>query len=277
MTLRKPVGIVTEVQAHGQSPVEAEAVGRFDAEKMDGRDAVVGFRESVEDRHGSSATTDLGEWQRSETYHSPGGVRLDGRGNWWAELREDVARYRAHYDGRIIKPLLLEQGLWALAQYRLASGIYRSRSSALVKAPALLVMTLLHKIVEMTTGLSLPYRADIGPGMYIGHFGPTIIHADAKIGAGCNLSQGVTIGISGRNERRGVPVLGRRVFVGANAVICGRITVGDDVAVAANSLVIRDVEAHTTVMGSPARMVDRQGSIGMGLHHRPDLRPASPS
>lgn len=277
MTPREPIGIVPIVQDHGQRPVAGGGVAPLDSEWFDGSAAASDFRPGLENRRGMRATTDLGEWQRSETYHSPGGIRLESRGHWWAELREDFARYRAHYDGGFIKPLLLEQGVWAMAQYRLASGIYRSSAPPIVKLPGLLFMTLLHKVIEMVTGLSVPYRADIGPGLYLGHFGPTIIHADAKIGAGCNVSQGVTIGISGRGERRGVPILGQRVFVGTHAVVCGRITLGDDVAVAANSLVTRDVEAHTTVMGSPAEVVDRRGSTGMGLHQRPASRPASPS
>jgi serine O-acetyltransferase len=142
-------------------------------------------------------------------------------------------------------------------------------------------MTLLHTLIEMMTGLSTQYRADIGPELYLGHFGRTIvhaeaIHADAKLGTRCNLSQGMTIGISGRGERRGVPVLGQGVIVGAHAVICGRIIVGDDVAVAA-TLSGRDFEAQATVMGSPAEVVDRPGCTGMGPHQRPVSRPASPS
>jgi serine O-acetyltransferase len=181
-----------------------------------------------------------------------------------------VARYRAHYDGGLLKPLLLEQSLWALLQYRLASGVHRSALPRAVKAPLLLLAVLGHKVVEVLTGISLPYRAELLPGLYIGHFGPLLVNDRARIGTGCNLSQGVTIGVSGRGRDRGAPVIGDRVYVGPGAVVSGRITVGDDVVVGANSFVGKDVAAGTTVIGVPARRASQEGTAGMGLHMRPD-------
>ena len=113
-----------------------------------------------------------------------------------------------------------------------------------------------HKVTELVTGMSLPHRADIGPGIYLGHFGPVVIHADAVIGVGCNISQGTTVGVSGRGRRRGVPVLGDRVYLGAGAVMAGRVHVGDDAVIGANAVVTRDVPAGCTVSGSPAVVVD---------------------
>ena len=45
-----------------------------------------------------------------------------------------------------------------------------------------------------------------------------------------------------------------------NAVVVGKITVGDDSVIGANSLVNRDVPAHTTVLGVPAVVVSNTGS-----------------
>lgn len=205
----------------------------------------------------------------AETYDSPGLVPLDGRGGWWAEWREDLARYRAHYAGSLIKPLLLEQALWALLQYRVASSVYRSRLPWLLKRPLLLVCIASHKIAEATTGISLPHTADLGPGLYIGHYGVTLVHQEAVIGAGCNIAQGVNIGLSGRGERRGVPRIGRRVYVAANSTVAGMITVGDDAVISANSLVVRDVPPGSTAVGVPATVIDNRGTPGMGLHQRP--------
>jgi serine O-acetyltransferase len=86
------------------------------------------------------------------------------------------------------------------------------------------------------------------------------VHGRARVGADCCISQGVTIGVSGRGEKRGVPVIRDRVYLGVNAVIVGKIDVGDDVVVGANSLVNRDVPPHTTVVGVPAVIVSQNGS-----------------
>jgi serine O-acetyltransferase len=207
--------------------------------------------------------------QDAESYPSTGKCSLTERGPWWPEFLEDLGRYRAHHGGSTIKPLLLEQGLWALLQYRWASGIHRRGSTGPAGVVLGLVAVLTQKITEIVTGISLPAEAQLFAGQYIGHFGPTVVNKDAVIGAGCNISQGVSIGISGRGARRGCPVIGPRVYIGANAVVAGPITVGADVVIAANSLVNRDVPEATTVVGVPAIVVSSNGTAGMGLHQRP--------
>jgi serine O-acetyltransferase len=179
----------------------------------------------------------------------------------WRGLHADLARYRAYQPGRwTLSLMLLNQGLWALSQYRVARGLYESGLPALAKKPLLVLCVLWQKLIEVLTGIELPYRALVAPGLYIGHFGAIIIHPDTVIGAGCNLSQGVTLGVSGRGSRRGVPVLGERVYIGANAVIAGPVYVGDDALVAANALVTRDVASRAVVMGNPAKVVSFKGS-----------------
>jgi serine O-acetyltransferase len=180
---------------------------------------------------------------------------------WWSLYKQDMARYKSY---RTNKPLfmflLTEQGLWALLQYRIASAMYRSHLPHLIKAPLLALAIVWLKFIEMATGISIPCQATIGPGLYIGHFGNIFVSEDAVIGHTCNISQGVTIGVSGRGQRRGVPRIGNRVYIAANAVIVGKITIGDDAVIAANSLVTTDVTAHTTVMGVPAQLKSTHGS-----------------
>jgi serine O-acetyltransferase len=180
---------------------------------------------------------------------------------WWQLYREDFARYRYNRPNDL-SPVIFatEQGLWALLQYRLASALYRSNCPFPLKPGLLLFMLVWQKLVEITTGISVSHAASVGPGLYIGHFGNIFIHERAIIGHSCNVSQGVTIGISGRPQNRGVPVIGDRVHIGANAVVAGKLKVGDDVVIGANSLVIRDIPPSTTVMGVPARIVSLSGS-----------------
>ena len=180
---------------------------------------------------------------------------------WWSLYKQDIARYKKHREhASVLNLCLTEQGLWALLQYRMASALYRSSLPILVKTPLLVLMRVGQKLVEIAAGITLPYQATIGPGLYIGHYGNIIVSTDAVIGHTCNLSQGVTIGVSGRGQRRGVPIVGNRVYIAANAVVVGNISIGDDVVIAANSLVITDVAVHTTVMGVPAQTINTHGS-----------------
>jgi serine O-acetyltransferase len=180
----------------------------------------------------------------------------------WRELyKQDIARYKSHRINRpVLMILLTEQGLWALLQYRIASAIYRSHLPHLIKTPLSLLLVIWLKLVEMTTGISIHCQAIIGPGFYIGHFGNIFIGEDAIIGHTCNISQGVTIGVSGRGQKRGIPRIGNRVYMATNAVLVGKITIGDDAVIAANSLVTSDVASHTTVMGVPAQFKNNYGS-----------------
>lgn len=216
------------------------------------------------------ATVAVANIDRSEdSYRSPGLVDLHGRGNPIHEWREDLARYRAHYDGSLLRPLMLEQAVWTLLTYRLASAVHRSRLRFPLRHGLLLAGVLAQKASEVISGISIPYAADLAPGQYIGHFGPTVINPAARIGPGCNISQGVTIGVSGRGARRGVPRIGARVYIGANATVAGDIEIGDDVMIGANSLVTRTVPAGSTAVGVPAEIVDAKGTSGMGLHQHP--------
>src|SRR5690348_2819198 len=105
---------------------------------------------------------------------------------WLSEYRQDVQRYaalsnRANW-GRVLVPLLTEQGLWALLQYRISSAIYRSSLPWYVRKPLFLLTLIWQKIIEAVTGISLPARASISPGLYIGHFGNIFLHSQVVIG-----------------------------------------------------------------------------------------------
>jgi serine O-acetyltransferase len=73
------------------------------------------------------------------------------------------------------------------------------------------------------------------------------------------LFQGVTLGGTGKERGKRHPTLGSHVVVGAGAKILGGITVGDNVKVGANSVVLKNVSANSTVIGVPARVIKTQG------------------
>lgn len=179
---------------------------------------------------------------------------------WRADFRRDVSRYTSRNGGPAWKQILFHQGLWACLQYRIDSAVYRSNLPRAIKTPTRAALTLWHKAVEIIAGIDLPCTATIGPGLQIPHAGGIVLHARAVVGSDCTLSQGVTIGISGRGKNRGVPTVGDRVYIGVNAVVVGKIAVGDESVVGANSLVNRDVPPRCTVLGVPAKVVGRKGS-----------------
>ena len=175
-------------------------------------------------------------------------------------FKSDLLKYK-RYSGRSnIILLLTQQGLWAIFIYRFNNSVFRSNFPRYIKVIFLVIGLFFQKLIEILTGISLPYSATIGKQFYIGHFGGIIINSKAVIGENCNISQGVTIGVSGTGNNRGVPKLGDNIYVGVNAVIAGDIKIGNNVVIGANSLVIKSIESNVTVLGVPAKKVSDNNS-----------------
>jgi serine acetyltransferase/glycosyltransferase involved in cell wall biosynthesis len=176
-------------------------------------------------------------------------------------FQADLARYAAMFSNRsILFTLLTKQGLWALAEYRFSHWVRYQVHIPVVRPLLQAIGFVWHKLIEILTGIDLPSRAQIGKGLYIPHFGEIIIHCDTKIGDYCTLSQGVTIGLAGRGQNSGVPTIGDRVYIAPGAKIAGAITVGDDVAIGANAVVVKSLPAHAVAVGVPAKVISYEGS-----------------
>lgn len=111
--------------------------------------------------------------------------------------------------------------------------------------------------LKVKYGFDISYRTQIGKGFYIGHFGNIVIHGDSVIGDNCNISQGITIGISNYGKKIGVPVIGNQVFIGPNAGIFGNINIGNNVVIGANAVVTNDVPNNKTVLCAPSIIIDK--------------------
>lgn len=180
--------------------------------------------------------------------------------NTYQFINSDYLKYKK-YGGNFFSILFLTQGFWASFQYRIAHRVYRI-NIPILKYVLTIFCLLWQKTIEITTGISIPASAKIGHSLYIGHFGGIIINSNVTIGNNCNISQGVTIGVSGRDENRGVPLLGNNIYLGANCVVAGKIIVGDNVLVAACSLLNENAEDNAVYLGVPAIQISLKGSGG---------------
>lgn len=110
-------------------------------------------------------------------------------------------------------------------------------------------------------GISIPYKTEIGYGLYIGHFGGIVINSECKIGNNVNISQGVTIGQAGKSGNKQCPVIKDCVYIGPKATIVGGITIHEYSCIGANSFVNKNVDSYTTVGGVPAKVISNKGSV----------------
>ena len=99
--------------------------------------------------------------------------------------------------------------------------------------------------------IQIPYDTQIGKGFYLAHFGRVIIHPKSVIGYNVNVSTGVVIGTQFRGKRKGAPTIGNYVWIGANAIIVGNVTIGNNVLIAPGAYVNFDVPDGSIVIGNP--------------------------
>jgi serine O-acetyltransferase len=170
-------------------------------------------------------------------------------------LREDFKRY--HHIALQSGPRLarvraaLAYGFLAVALYRYGRWT-RTISPWLLSLPFKIVYLLLKVPLELTLGIDITTNSNIGPGLYIGHFGGVFVHCDA--GRNLSLGQDVTLGYKGAGRSNGWPQVGNDVYLGTGSKVIGRVTLGDGVIVGANTVVTKDVPAYTRVVGAAVRM-----------------------
>ena len=110
--------------------------------------------------------------------------------------------------------------------------------------------------------------SQIGKGLYLGHPYNISVSESAVIGENCNLNKCASIGAANEKADSGAPVLGNRVWVGANAVLSGQITIGDNVLIAPNTYINMDVPSNSIVIGNPAKIItDRLDATEGYINH----------
>ena len=175
-------------------------------------------------------------------------------------IREDIARKMRGYGVRPedqtffrqrITPLL-ELGTWAVIVYRFGRWVY-GINIPVIRQVMIGIYLVINTICLMLTGIHIQRKSDIGPGLVV-HNCSCIFILATRIGHSCSVNQGVSVA-SVRGT--GWPTIGNNVYLGAGCKVMGGVTIGDNVVVSANSLVITDVPSNCTVLGVPARVISR--------------------
>ncbi len=144
---------------------------------------------------------------------------------------------------------LLYPGFHAVLFHRFAHMLY--------KCGLRFIPRLISQLTRFFTKIEIHPGATIGKGLLIDHGCGVVIGETTIIGDDCTIYQGVTLGGTGKDTGKRHPTLGNNVMVGAGAKILGPFTVGDNSKIAANAVLLREVEPDSTCVGVPARVVKR--------------------
>jgi serine O-acetyltransferase len=166
-------------------------------------------------------------------------------------LREVIAAYRERDPAARswIEVLLCYPGLHAVLWHRLSHGLWRRGLWLPARMSA--------HLGRFLTGIEIHPAARIGRRLIIDHGMGVVIGETAEVGDDVYLYHGVTLGGTSSERGKRHPTLGNNVIVGAGAKILGAILIGDGARVGANAVVVQPVAAGVTVVGIPARPVER--------------------
>lgn len=146
-------------------------------------------------------------------------------------------------------------GFRAVAVHRF--GVWRINiEPKLLRAPFSILYRMMYRKIRNRYGIELPYSVKLGRRVIFEHQSCIVIHGNCSIGDDSIIRQGVTLGNRYLDRPLEAPSLGSRVNVGAGAKIFGNITIGDDVRIGANAVVLCDVLAGATVVGIPAKVIN---------------------
>jgi serine O-acetyltransferase len=167
-------------------------------------------------------------------------------------LRESIRAYRqkdpaARSD---LEVLLCYPGLHALIWHRMAHYLWR-------KGMRLSGRFMSH-LGRFLTGIEIHPGARIGRRLIIDHGMGVVIGETAEIGDDVYLYHQVTLGGTSLSHGKRHPTVGNNVIIGAGAKVLGPFTVGDNARIGSNAVVLEAVPPGTTVVGIPARPVERK-------------------
>ena len=159
-----------------------------------------------------------------------------------------------------IRPKLMGDDIWKF-QYSmrfLDYQMYRKKRSIL-SILSLLYWRVVYHRYSVKLGFTISYKARIGKGFSIAHYGSVVIHGSATIGDNCRIHEGTCIGATNGSDQ--AARIGNNVFIATGAKIIGDLTIADDVAIGANAVVVSDILIPGTTWGGvPAKQISANNS-----------------
>lgn len=160
--------------------------------------------------------------------------------------RDPAARSR-------IEVFLLYPHIKSLIAYKISHNLYLKKRFFLARWVS--------NIGRKMTGIEIHPGATIGKGLFIDHGMGVVIGETAVIGNNVTMFHGATLGGTGNEKGKRHPTVGDNVTIGSSAKILGNIYIGSGVRIGANAVVLNDASPNTTLVGIPARELNKTSKI----------------
>ena len=128
-----------------------------------------------------------------------------------------------------------------------------------------LIARIMSSFSRFFTGIEIHPAVKIGKNLFIDHGMGIVIGETTVIGDNVSIYQGVTLGGTKWEKKKRHPTIFDNVIIGAGAKVLGPISVGKNSKIGANSVVTKNVQSNTVVIGIPARVVDNSSGDGSGI------------
>ncbi|MBQ2760154.1 MAG: serine O-acetyltransferase [Clostridia bacterium] len=172
---------------------------------------------------------------------------------FFKQLKEDVncVRERDPAATSFLEILFLYPGLRAVRSHRKAHWFYEHNMHFIARCISQ------HSVKK--TNIEIHPGAKIGRRFFIDHGTGVVIGETAEIGDDVTIYQGVTLGGTGKDVGKRHPTVGSGVLIGAGAKVLGPFKIGNNTNIAAGSVVLNEIPENCTAVGTPARVVKRDG------------------
>lgn len=169
-----------------------------------------------------------------------------------SDIKKDLSKYRRKTTfTSFLNAVLFNQSFKIVLIYRFCHKYHNNKL-------LWIFLYFLRRHYSTKYGVWISPHAEIGGGFCISHCFSIMI-GDVSIGEDCTLFQQSTLGSIRAGRKGGFPKIGNSCVVFAGAQINGRINLGDNVVVGANSVVTHDFESNSVIAGVPAMIINKNG------------------
>lgn len=179
-----------------------------------------------------------------------------------ALMKEDLQAARAQDPAARsdLEVAIAYSGIHAMWSHRIAHELWKKKAG---KTPA----RLLSQFTRFLTGVEIHPGATIGRRPFIDHGTMIVIGETTVIGDDVLMYQGTTLGGRALDKSERHPQVGNNVMFGSGATLIGPVTVGNDVAIGANAVVVRDIPSDSIALGLPATHRHKDGNYPLDPKH----------